>query len=100
MDLIFFDFVRLILIMRQIAQWLNTWVLEAYFQGSDFVSVHCKTLGRWSSLLAQWIKDLVVSLLWFGYFCDAYFCDTSLWPGNFYMPHHHHQKKTVGKLVA
>lgn len=38
---------------------------------------------NWSSLLAWWVKDLTLSLQWFGFLL---WCRFEPWSGNFHMP--------------
>ena len=47
------------------------------------VTMPSGTIGR-NSLVVQWVKDPVLSLLWCGFFP---------WPENFHMPQVQHQKK-------
>ena len=42
-----------------------------------------KTIVLRSSLVAQWVKDLALSLLWLR---PLKWCRFDPWPGNFYMP--------------
>lgn len=39
--------------------------------------------GSWSSLVAQWVKDLALSLQWFG---PLLWHGFNSWPGNSYVP--------------
>ena len=43
----------------------------------------CKCPTQWSSLVSQWLKDLVLSLLWLRLFP---WCGLDPWPGNFCVP--------------
>ena len=60
-----------------------------FFEFQSFATNQKK--GHWSSLAAQWVKDLALSLPWPGLLL---WCRFDPWPGNFHMPQVQNYKTT------
>ena len=62
---------------HSLGQKFKSWFhLRMFWMKSKIINF-LKNLSFWSSLVAQWVKDLVLSLLWLGF---------NPCPGNFRMP--------------